>query len=92
MYCELESEVVKVLKSAGSEERRLDKADDNDDGSLEGVDLLEGADEVETKLDLARVYMDMEDLDGAKDLLEEIVREGSEAQRSEANSLLSSIS
>ncbi|MBR9868460.1 MAG: hypothetical protein GYB20_15190 [Oceanospirillales bacterium] len=89
---ELDSELEMLLNDAGSDELSLDMTDDNDDGSLEGLNLLEGADEVETKLDLARAYMDMEDLDGAKDILEEIVREGSEAQRSEANSLLSSIS
>ncbi|UTW01669.1 hypothetical protein KDX31_09765 [Amphritea atlantica] len=89
---ELDSELEMLLNDAGSDELSLDMADEDEDGSLDGLNLLEDADEVETKLDLARAYMDMEDLDGAKDILEEIVREGSEAQRSEANNLLSSIS
>ncbi|WP_299196923.1 FimV/HubP family polar landmark protein [uncultured Amphritea sp.] len=89
---ELDSELEMLLSDAGSDELSLDMTDDSEDDSLDGLNLLEGADEVETKLDLARAYIDMEDLDGAKDILEEIVKEGSEAQRSEANSLLNTIS
>ncbi|WP_428035116.1 FimV/HubP family polar landmark protein [Amphritea sp.] len=89
---ELDSELEMLLSDAGSDELSLDMTDDSEDDSLDGLNLLEGADEVETKLDLARAYIDMEDLDGAKDILEEIVKEGSESQRAEANSLLSSIS
>eukprot|EP00656_Telonema_subtile_P004864 TRINITY_DN1221_c0_g1_i4.p1 TRINITY_DN1221_c0_g1~~TRINITY_DN1221_c0_g1_i4.p1 ORF type:complete len:104 (-),score=23.65 TRINITY_DN1221_c0_g1_i4:203-514(-) len=58
---------------------------------LAGLNLLEGADEVETKLDLARAYMDMDDLDGAKDILQEIVSEGNEQQKAEAEALITSI-
>lgn len=61
-----------------------------DDG-LDGINLLDGADEVETKLDLARAYIDMEDVDGAKDILTEIMQEGSENQKQEASSLLESL-
>jgi pilus assembly protein FimV len=89
---ELDSELEMLLSDAGTDELSLDVSEEAEDDSLEGLNLLEGADEVETKLDLARAYIDMEDLDGAKDILEEILREGSEAQRAEANSLLSSLS
>ncbi|WP_271270378.1 FimV/HubP family polar landmark protein [Aliamphritea hakodatensis] len=61
------------------------------DESLDGISLLDGADEVETKLDLARAYIDMEDVDGAKDILAEILQEGSDNQKQEANSLLESL-
>lgn len=44
--------------------------------------------EVETKLDLARAYEEMGDKDGARELIEEVLREGSAAQRELANSLL----
>jgi len=64
---------------------------DEDFDELAGLNLLEGADEVETKLDLARAYMDMEDLEGAKDILQEIVAEGNEQQKSEAEALIQSI-
>jgi pilus assembly protein FimV len=47
--------------------------------------------EVGTKLDLARAYMDMGDPDGARSILGEVLQEGSEAQRQEAQRLLDSI-
>jgi pilus assembly protein FimV len=45
-------------------------------------------DEVGTKLDLARAYLDMGDPEGARSILEEVIEEGSEAQREEARQLL----
>lgn len=57
----------------------------------EEFDFLNGTDEASTKLDLARAYIDMGDVDGAKDILQEVVQEGSEAQQAEAQSLLSSL-
>lgn len=50
-----------------------------------------GADEVNTKLDLARAYIDMGDTDGASSTLDEVIAEGSEIQRREAQTLLSQI-
>ena len=44
-----------------------------------------------TKLDLARAYLDMGDEDGARQILDEIVAEGSEEQKSEARELLDRI-
>ncbi|WP_110972194.1 FimV/HubP family polar landmark protein [Pseudomonas huaxiensis] len=54
-------------------------------------DYLSGADEVATKLDLARAYIDMGDHDGARDILHEVNKEGDQAQRLEANELLSKL-
>lgn len=45
-------------------------------------------DETATKLDLARAYMEMSDKDAARGILEEVVAEGNEAQRTEAKELL----
>ncbi len=47
--------------------------------------------EVGTKLDLARAYMDMGDPDGARNILGEVLSEGSPTQRQEAQRLLDSI-
>jgi pilus assembly protein FimV len=47
--------------------------------------------EVGTKLDLARAYMDMGDPDGARSILNEVLQEGSDSQRQEAQRLLDSI-
>ena len=41
-------------------------ADEEDLTEVDGWSLLESADEVETKLDLARAYMDMEDAEGCE--------------------------
>ncbi|HEX5458723.1 MAG TPA: FimV/HubP family polar landmark protein [Steroidobacteraceae bacterium] len=47
--------------------------------------------EVGTKLDLARAYMDMGDPEGARNILEEVMHEGSTAQRQEAERLMESL-
>ena len=47
--------------------------------------------EVGTKLDLARAYMDMGDPDGARNILEEVLSEGSPAQKQEAQRLMESL-
>ena len=52
------------------------------------ADLLNDVDEVGTKLDLARAYIDMGDAEGARGILEEVVEEGNEEQQQEARSLL----
>ncbi|MCG6941124.1 MAG: hypothetical protein LJE69_07725 [Thiohalocapsa sp.] len=48
-------------------------------------------DEAGTKLDLARAYIEMEDADAARAILEEVVQEGSEEQREDASALLAKI-
>lgn len=47
--------------------------------------------EVETKLDLVMAYLDMEDTIGARELLEEVMKEGGESQRKRAEELLAKI-
>jgi pilus assembly protein FimV len=54
-------------------------------------DFLAGTDECATKLDLARAYLDMEDSEGAKELLQEVVAEGSDQQKQDARALMDSI-
>lgn len=65
----------------------LDKLAEADDEFA----YLAGTDECATKLDLARAYIDMEDTEGAKELLQEVIQEGSEAQQSEARELISNL-
>jgi len=69
---------------------------DDDDGielSLGDDDDLElNLDEdASTKLDLARAYIDMGDSDGARNVLEEVIQEGSDSEIQEANELLAKI-
>ncbi|MBW9262825.1 MAG: hypothetical protein K1566_11680 [Candidatus Thiodiazotropha sp. (ex. Lucinisca nassula)] len=72
-----------------------EESDDADELSLlqshsENLDL-DSTDEITTKLDLARAYIDMGDNEGAKSILEEVVGEGSENQQKEAQDLLSTL-
>lgn len=49
-------------------------------------------DEAETKLDLAGAYMDMEDPEGARSILEEVIVDGSDEQKERAQALLDELS
>lgn len=53
--------------------------------------FFEGEDAVGTKLDLARAYLDMGDPEGARSMLQEVLGEGTDAQKTEARKLLSEI-
>lgn len=61
-----------------------------DDGG-EGEDLFAGSDMVGTKLDLARAYIDMDDRDGARNILHEVIEEGNDTQKAEAQELMQKI-
>ncbi|MCV2218054.1 FimV/HubP family polar landmark protein [Thauera sp. Sel9] len=56
------------------------------------ADLAASGDEVETKLELARAYDDMGDKEGALELLDEVLREGSEAQQAAAREMIARLS
>ncbi|WP_207063118.1 FimV/HubP family polar landmark protein [Motiliproteus sp. SC1-56] len=85
---DLEAELNQMLEQEGNalslEETSLEE------GGTE-TDYLEGADEVGTKLDLARAYIDMDDSDGARDILQEVIREGSAEQVEEAKEMLAAL-
>ncbi|MCG8428190.1 MAG: LysM peptidoglycan-binding domain-containing protein [Chromatiales bacterium] len=49
-------------------------------------------DEVNTKIDLARAYVDMGDPEGARDILGEVLEEGNDTQKGEAQEMLDSLS
>jgi pilus assembly protein FimV len=54
----------------------------------EDLDFLSGTDESETKLDLARAYIDMDDKDGAKEILQEVLEDGTDKQKEDASKLM----
>lgn len=60
---------------------------------LTGADIFvaHGEDAPATKLDLARAYIDMEDFDSARGILEDVASTGSDAQRREAEALLTTL-
>ncbi len=55
------------------------------------LDFLSDSDETATKLDLARAYIDMGDQEGARDIIREIMGEGNDQQKEEAEGLLARI-
>ncbi len=59
-----------------------------DDEDFDISELSEDIDEVNTKLELARAYIDMGDKEGARSILEEVKLEGNGDQQSAADELL----
>ena len=57
-------------------------------GAFAGESVEFSDDPVDTKLDLARAYLDMGDADGARAMLGEVLKEGSQMQRDVARKLL----
>jgi pilus assembly protein FimV len=58
---------------------------------LDDLMLPDDVDEVSTKLDLARAFIDMGDTEGARGSLEEVMSEGNADQKTEAKALLDQI-
>ena len=86
-----------AYKAAASES--LDSKLDEDnlladfDDNLSFLDLDSGSEvieetQVETKIDLAKAYIDMGDIEGARSTLEEVMEEGSDEQKRQAEELL----
>ncbi len=78
--------------SYSSELSRLSD-DDDDNDALSFLNLPDDDQEMQdahigTKLDLARAYLDMGDVEGARCTLEEVVIEGNSAQKREAEEML----
>ena len=67
----------------------VNEAIEEEEDASEG--LLNNADEVATKLDLARAYMDMGDPEGARSILDEVMHEGNEEQKREAEDISSQL-
>lgn len=86
-----------AYKSAVNESIDLKLDDDNllagFDDNLSFLDLESGTEvieetQVETKIDLAKAYIDMGDIEGARSTLEEVMEEGSDEQKRQAEELL----
>ncbi len=56
------------------------------------VSDLTDMDEIETKLDLAKAYIDMGDADAAKEIIEQVIEKGSAEQKKTAQMLLDELS
>jgi len=66
-------------------EDALDDAMDDDEFDLSSLDDV---DEISTKLDLARAYLDMGDSEGTREILKEVLVDGSNEQKKEAEELM----
>ena len=71
------------LEDSNLVEEKAEKADLNDTD--------EQWQEVETKLDLAKAYQEMDDKEGAKEMLEEVMRDGDIKQQKAAKKMLKSL-
>jgi pilus assembly protein FimV len=67
--------------AGGDDDLDFDLDDDLDFGGDDG-------DEISTKLELARAYVDMGDEEGAREILDEVARDGDDGQKKEAGALL----
>ena len=75
---------------------KADSAGDAPSFDFGGFDLDLGGtgddlDEVGTKLDLARAYVEMGDKEGAREILNEVLAEGDERQKADAKGIMSSL-
>jgi pilus assembly protein FimV len=91
---DLGSEEEKVVDFPAEEDVADDLSLDDLAGELEATGLEEGGDddEVSTKLDLARAYLDMGDPEGAGDIIDEVLSEGNDDQKREAQKLKDQLS
>ncbi len=89
---DLEPEVEPEPVAAEAEEANLQELADALPGGAEldddEFDFLSGSDEASTKLDLARAYIEMDDKEGARDILEEVAIEGNTEQQQQAKELM----
>ncbi|MGD8311703.1 MAG: FimV/HubP family polar landmark protein [Gammaproteobacteria bacterium] len=85
----IEKGLSEVLEFTRGEQPDAAAAHEDEEELTEG--LLGSSDEVSTKLDLARAYIDMGDPEGARSILEEVMEEGGADQKSEAESLISKL-
>jgi pilus assembly protein FimV len=92
------------LTASGDDALKLDLGLESDDGpdskfDFSGLDLDLGdaggneleLDEVGTKLDLARAYVEMGDKEGAREILNEVLTEGNDKQRTDAKGMLGAL-
>ncbi len=73
-------------------EHTTDESDSDEDIDI-GLDFddLASDDAIDTKLDLAKAYFEMGDIDGAQQMVNEIIDEGNDEQKSKAETLKSEI-
>ena len=80
---------IELFLSIGEKPERYTASEaDDDDFDLSSLDDV---DEISTKLDLARAYLDMGDHEGTRGILEEVIAEGNDEQKKEAADLMAKL-
>ena len=82
--------VAETTSEASSQIAEGNAADDFEDFD-DDLDVLAGEDECSTKLELAQAYLDMGDPESAKEILDEVVSLGDDAQQDQARKLLEGV-
>ncbi len=89
------SKIIPIVPELGLESINLDieSADSavQKDKESDSSENSEQWQEVETKLDLAKAYQEMDDKEGAKEMLEEVIRDGDAKQKRAAKKLMKSL-
>ena len=76
---------------SGEEETRLGDVAEESNEAVDGLSIISKYDESATKLELAYAYKKMGDIDGAREILLEVIAEGTESQRIEAREALAAL-
>lgn len=76
---------------SGEEETRLGDVAEESNEAVDGLSIISKYDESATKLELAYAYKKMGDIDGAREILLEVIMEGTESQRIEAREALAAL-
>jgi pilus assembly protein FimV len=85
---DINNDVAKEIAADSDDELDLDSIE-IDDSLFDSDEVAEGArDEASTKLDLAVAYEAMGDMDGAREILQEVMAEGNDSQKAEAEKLM----
>lgn len=92
-FDEPQPEVDNTVESASDDplEQLANSLDSDAELEEDEFDFLSGNDEASTKLDLARAYIEMDDKEGARDILEEVASEGNDDQKAQAEELMSQL-
>lgn len=80
-FSKLESSFADIDLDLGEESKKASGIEYSDDDNTHWQ-------EVATKMDLAKAYLEMDDQEGAKEILEEVLREGDSEQQAAARSIL----
>ena len=76
---------------SGEDETRLGGVAEKSNEDLDELSIISKYDESATKLELAYAYKKMGDIDGAREILLEVIMEGNESQRIEAREALAAL-